>query len=58
VEEYETVRVPLKGAGIVLKAVPSTPSRVPLLSMPSKKAIEETRENLGAGEIFYYSGLQ
>jgi hypothetical protein len=53
VEEYETVRVYLKGAGIVLKAVPSTPSRVPILSMPSKKAIEETRENLGAGEVFH-----
>jgi hypothetical protein len=35
--EYETVRVHLKAAGIVLIAVPSTPLRARIRSMPSKK---------------------
>jgi hypothetical protein len=35
--EYETVRVHLKAAGIVLSRPQSTPSRVPTPSMPSKK---------------------
>ena len=52
--EYETVRLRLKVAGIVLSRPQHTiEPRSPVC--PQKKAIEETRDNLPEEDVFYYA---
>jgi hypothetical protein len=53
--EYETVRIHLKAAGIVLSRPQHTITSPDPEYTLKKKTIEETRDNLGAGEYFYYA---
>jgi Winged helix-turn helix len=53
--EYETVRLHLKALGIVLSRPQHTITSPETPSMPSKKAVEEARDNLREGDVFYYA---
>ncbi len=53
--EYETVRLHLKAAGIVLSRSQHTINKSRPRVHTQKKTIEETRDGLGAGDHFYYA---
>ncbi len=53
--EYETVRLHLKAAGIVLSRPQHTITSPDPEYALKKKAIEEARENLLEGDVFYYA---